>query len=193
MKRMTKRTTAAFTLVELMITVAIIGILSATAMTLFTSQQLRSKRSEGMTNVEAIAKLMRGYFGDSGIYPAVGGAWPAPPLSPQPVPWDAAATAQFGSIGFRAEGSVRYRYDVDAGAECPCAGGACFTAFGYSNLDGDAGLGGVAYFQRDGAGVECPSTITGWFAPLDIYGVVQYETAAAYPGSGGIPGAPDDF
>ena len=60
-----------FTLIELMITVAIIGILSATAIAGFQTYQFRTKRSEAMTNVEAIAKMEKGYFGEYGLYTAV--------------------------------------------------------------------------------------------------------------------------
>jgi prepilin-type N-terminal cleavage/methylation domain-containing protein len=182
-----------FTLVELMITVAIIGIISSTAITLFQSQQLRSKRTEAMANVEAIAKMARGYFGEVGSYPAVAAPWPASPLDPAPVAWDAPSSAAFGSIGFRAEGAVRYRYDLDAEWECPCASGACFSVFAYSDLEGDGRFGAVALVHRDGAAIECPSSLMGWLAPLDSGGMPIYDAPAAYiPMGGGIVG-PDDF
>jgi prepilin-type N-terminal cleavage/methylation domain-containing protein len=188
-----KRATSGFTLVELMITVAIIGILAATATTLFTAQQLRSKRTEGMTNVEALAKLAKGYFGDIGAYPSVGGYWPAPPPDPKQTQWDAASAAAFGAIGFRVEGAVRYRYDLDAAGECPCLSGGCFSAFAYSDLEGDTAVGGVGYFHRDGAAIECPSDIAGWLAPLDAGGTPIYDSAAAYLPIGGFVGGPDDY
>lgn len=181
-----------FTLVELMITVAIIGILSSTAITLFQAQQLRSKRAEGTTNVEAVAKMARGFFGENGSYPGTAGSFPPPVPSPAQIPWDAASAAAFGPIGFRAEGAVRYRYDLDGAGECPCASGACFTAIGFSDLEGDTRIGAVGYFHRDSAGVECPTNIFGWLAPLDAGGVPIYDAAAAYPPGGGL-GAPDDF
>jgi prepilin-type N-terminal cleavage/methylation domain-containing protein len=192
---MRKRSTvsAGFTLVELMITVAIIGILSATAITMFRDQQLRSKRAEAMSNVEAIAKMARGYFGEVGTYPAIAGYWPAPIMTPDVLPWDPASTAAFGPIGFRAEGAVRFRYDLDGDWECPCLSGACFSAFGFSDLEGDGLVGGVGYFHRDAAGIECPSTVATWLAPLDPLGMPIYDSVAAYPAMGGIPGSPDDY
>lgn len=191
---LSRKNAAGFTLVELMITVAIIGVLSAAAITLFQAQQLRAKRAEGMTNVEALAKAAMGYFGEVGSYPSIFGSWPAPIWQPVPLQWDAASTAAFGPVGFQAEGAVRYRYDLDAGIECPCASGNCFTAVAFSDLEGDGAPGGVAYFQRDGIGVECPTAIFGWNAPTNPQtGFPIHEAAAAYPGIGGIPFAPDDY
>ena len=189
------RSVAGFTLIELMITVAIIGILSSAAITLFQFQQLRTKRSEGTTNVEAIAKMVRAYFGDAGRYPATAGSWPASAPAPAPVQWDAASTAAFGAIGFRAEQAIRYRYDVDAGAECGvCPTGGCFTIVGYSDLDGDAGIGAVGFYHRDPLLIECPSTLFGWFAPLDpSSGMPVYDAAVPFPRIGGLPLTADDF
>jgi prepilin-type N-terminal cleavage/methylation domain-containing protein len=192
MHRDSQRTKQAFTLVELMITVAIIGILSAAGLTLFQAQQVRSKRTEAMSNVEGIAKMARAYFGETGTYPAVAATWPAGPPTPPPVQWDAASSAAFGRIGFRAEGGVRYRYDLEADFECPCASAACFSAFAYSDLEGDGLIGSVAYIHRDTAGIECPSTFFGWVAPLDRSGNPVYDAAAYYLPGGG-PGAPDDY
>jgi prepilin-type N-terminal cleavage/methylation domain-containing protein len=176
------RTGAGFTLIELMISVAIVAILASAAITLFQFQQLRTKRSEAMTNVEALVKMVRAYFGEAGRYPGTAGAWPAAALSPAPIQWDAASSAAFGAIGFRAEQAIRYRYDVDAGAECPCASGGCFTVIAYSDLDGDAGVGAVGYYNQDGALIECPSSILGWLAPINPNtGLPIYQAVAAFP------------
>jgi prepilin-type N-terminal cleavage/methylation domain-containing protein len=150
---MTKR--AGFTLIELVITVAIIGILSATAIGLFQAQQMRAKRTEAMTNVEAIGKMERSYFGENGIYPA---AIPAPLLPPgQKQNWDALALASFGVLGFQAEGSVWFVYDVNsANGICACPSGACFTATAYGDSDLDGAVAVISAFHADGGGVVCP-------------------------------------
>ena len=145
-----------FTLIELIITVAIIGVLSATAIGLFRVQQLRAKRTEAMTNLEALAKMERGYFGENGIYPA---AVPVPlaGIPGQKNNWDATAAAAFGQLGFGVEGSIWFIYDVSsAEGICACPSGTCFTASAYGDSDLDTAIAVVSYFHADGAGVVCP-------------------------------------
>ena len=152
-----------FTLIELTITVAIMGILAATAIGLMRAQQLRAKRTEAMTNVEAIAKLERSYFGENGIYPA---AIPAPGLAPGAKQnWDPVAVAalgnpSFATLGYQAEGSVWFVYDVNSGSGiCVCPSNACFTASAYGDSDLDTNVSAVAMFHADGAGVVCPTSV----------------------------------
>jgi prepilin-type N-terminal cleavage/methylation domain-containing protein len=160
------RRRSGFTLIELTITVAIMGILSATAIGLFRIQQLRAKRTEAMTNLEAIAKMEKGYFGENGIYPA---AIPVPLGAPgQKQNWDAVADLAFGQLGFRAEGSVWYVYDVNTPVGlCPCPSGACFTSAAYGDSDRDGNIAVVAYFHPDDAGVACPVQVFPLGPPID--------------------------
>jgi hypothetical protein len=110
-----------------------------------------------MTNLEAIAKMERGYFGENGIYPAVAPV-PLACMPGQKCNWDPPSTLAFGSIGFAIEGSVYYNYDVNSGAGplCACPSAGCFTASAYGNSDLDAAVAVVAYFHADGGGVVCP-------------------------------------
>ena len=59
---------AGFTLIELMIVVAIIGILAAIAVPSFLRYQLRAKRSEAYANLEAIAKAETSYYATNGVF-----------------------------------------------------------------------------------------------------------------------------
>ena len=57
-----------FTLIELMIVVAIIGILAAIAIPNFLKFQAKSKQSEAKTNLKAIYVAETGYFGENNVY-----------------------------------------------------------------------------------------------------------------------------
>jgi type IV pilus assembly protein PilA len=124
-----------FTLIELMIVVAIIGILAAIAIPNFLQYQMKSRQSEAKTNLQAIKTSEVSFQGEQGCYlgifpevgqpvPAVGtkvipwqwglGTVPTPP----PVAWCQGAapvvTGTFNDVGFRATGNVNYHYAADA-------------------------------------------------------------------------------
>ena len=67
-----------FTLIELMIVVAIIGILAAIAIPNFLRFQLKAKSSEGKTNLAAIRTAEESYFAEYGNYIS---ALPSPPTA----------------------------------------------------------------------------------------------------------------
>jgi len=63
-----KRSRKGFTLIELMIVVAIIGILAAIAIPNFLKFQAKSKQSEAKTNLKGIYTAETGYFGENNTY-----------------------------------------------------------------------------------------------------------------------------
>jgi type IV pilus assembly protein PilA len=65
---MKRKNTKGFTLIELMIVVAIIGILAAIAIPNFLKFQAKSKQSEAKTNLKAIYTAETGYFGENNTY-----------------------------------------------------------------------------------------------------------------------------
>jgi type IV pilus assembly protein PilA len=134
------RSSKGFTLIELMIVVAIIGILAAIAIPNFLQYQLKSKQSEAKTNLGAIRTSEISFNGEKGCYlsvplwpttAAVAGtkaaaiAWVGPPAPVAPrvginfcaAPPGGGAPISLGigfaELGFAATGNVSYRYAVD--------------------------------------------------------------------------------
>jgi len=101
-----------FTLIELMIVVAIIGILAAIAIPNFLRFQLKAKSSEGKVNLAAIRTAEHSYFAEYGGY-----------VSSEPSPQATAANlktnffhpipgAGFDQVGWQPEGDVYFNYQV---------------------------------------------------------------------------------
>ena len=78
-----------FTLIELMIVVAIIGILAAIAIPNFIKFQAKSKQSEGKTNLKAIFTAEKAYYGERDAF-----------------------NNTFAIVGYQPEGGNRYNYAV---------------------------------------------------------------------------------
>lgn len=124
-----------FTLIELMIVVAIIGILAAIAIPNFLQYQMKSRQSEAKTNLQAIKTSEVSFQGERGCYIGVAvelgqpaaapnvkyAPWPwgvgQPATVPAPAGWCVAGgtfSGVFTDIGFRATGNVMFQYGVDA-------------------------------------------------------------------------------
>jgi len=149
-----------FTLIELLFVMAIIGVLATTAIAMFQLQQQRAKRTEAMTNLNAIGKLETGYYGENGSMPS---SVPVPLGAPGiKQPWDDTAIAAipgsgFSTMGFSVEGSVFYVYDANTSSSgCACASNGCFTASAYGDSDRDGNIAVVALFHADSGGTVCP-------------------------------------
>jgi type IV pilus assembly protein PilA len=117
-----------FTLIELMIVVAIIGILAAIAIPNFLMFQLRSKTSEAKSNLAAIRTAQEGYFSEFGTYVSTG-PLPGGGATPQRRPWPRPAPG-FDTFGWAPEGDVFFTYEVSST-------GADFSAGARGDLDGD--------------------------------------------------------
>jgi type IV pilus assembly protein PilA len=131
-----------FTLIELMLVVAIIGILAAIAIPNFMLFQLRSKTSEAKTNLAGIRTAEGGYFAEFGSYVAAPGWTPALPSTGKQA-WPSPAPG-FDTVGWAPEGGVLFRYEIsasgpgptslidfEAGARGDLDGNAVSSAFGY--------------------------------------------------------------
>jgi type IV pilus assembly protein PilA len=104
-----------FTLIELMIVVAIIGILAAIAIPNFLRFQLKAKTSEGKTNLAAIRTAEESYYAEYGIYVS-SNASPTDIPGAQKVEFE--DMGKFDTLGWLPEGNVYFNYGVgtDVGA-----------------------------------------------------------------------------
>jgi len=120
-----------FTLIELMIVVAIIGILAAIAIPNFRSFQLRSKSSEAKMNLGAIRTAEEAVLAEFGQYisatvsPATyGGANAKTFVDTGPM------GSNFDTLGWKPSGDIFFQYSVTVS-------GTAFTAEAAADIDGD--------------------------------------------------------
>jgi type IV pilus assembly protein PilA len=118
-----------FTLIELMIVVAIIGILAAIAIPNFLSYQKKAKTSEAKTNLGAIRTSEESYKAENDVYLSCTASPAASVPNSARVVW--ADAGGFGTIGFAPSGTVYYKYNVVAAAGPPVS----FTASAVGDLD----------------------------------------------------------
>jgi len=174
MTKLIKNNQKGFTLIELMIVVAIIGILAAIAIPNFLNYQLKSKTAEAKTNIGAIRTSQESFKAENDTYqvctisPAGGGG-------PGKTAWVAAgaAGASFADIGFEPSGDVYYQYEVAIANNANGNSEMCIGAA--ADLDGDA-TNGEFGFATDIATVATNGAI----GNVTIDGALQDLVPGAY-------------
>jgi prepilin-type N-terminal cleavage/methylation domain-containing protein len=163
---------AGFTLLELMIAVAIVGVLAAIAIPLLTSYQLRSKSAEAKTNLGGIRVLEETYYSEKQTYRSAN-AEPAAIPGTVATLFDAAGS-DFGELGFVPQGRVYFSYGIAVSAD-----GTGYTADAGSDIDGDGVIQYWAYANRDGAGAMVAGKVG-----CDVAGLQAETVGPCTPSSG---------
>ena len=136
MSRLLNKQSKGFTLIELMIVVAIIGILSAIAIPQFMNYQMKAKTSEAKTNIGSINTAETAYAAEHGVFKTCS---QNPSSAPNSTKQAWSTGSNFEDIGFSPQGDVFYVYGVSSGSE----------PSDQSNLASDASDGEVTMGDND--------------------------------------------
>jgi type IV pilus assembly protein PilA len=100
-----------FTLIELMIVVAIIGILAAIAIPAYQDYTIRAQVTEGINLADGVKVAVADYYTQNGAFPAAGLATAAP----AGLGFTAASTGKYGTVDILAAGVIQATFSNTTG------------------------------------------------------------------------------
>jgi len=115
-RRPAARRARAFTLIELLTTMLIVGILAAIAVTTYSAYTRRAQRAMARSALAQVAQSMERYYTANGAYLTAAGAFPLAP-----------ALAGSACVALSPPGTAAYTYCV-TGAAVPATGGFLLSA-----------------------------------------------------------------
>jgi type IV pilus assembly protein PilA len=146
-----RRRRSAYTLIELMITLAVVGLLAAIAIPNYISVQRRARTAEAASNLAALQSAEDAYFAETGAYVA---AIPSPSSTAGAQARDFVDVGGgFTTLGWNPTGKVYFNYAVTVA-------GLAYTAEASADLDTNGVPQVWGYVHADPAG----NTVVGTFS-----------------------------
>ena len=174
-----------FTLLELMITVMIIGILASIAIPSFMSYQARSRRTEAFANLQALSRSQTTFKAERDFYFSTSASFPdftlqnSGVLGAVTMTWDVASQTEYADLGWSPEGRVYYSYEVNTEANAGCSCTDCFTASAFGDVDANGFASAAMFVHPGGDGSTCNSILFNFGAPTRLNtGTSVYDEVA---------------